>query len=136
MVWTGHADVAGFARNALDHTVLPLPNALSAPGLYALIAAPGDGTPFAQDEAPVAVQLILRTDLAPTVWHGADGDTVQVRSYATGLPVAGATVDLLATDNEILGSATTDQDGVVKFAQPLLAGQNGLAPAALHIRGQ
>ena len=134
VVWTGHADVAGFARNALDHTVLPLPNALSAPGLYALIAAPGDGTPFAQDEAPVAVQLILRTDLAPTVWHGADGDTVQVRSYATGLPVAAATVDLLATDNEILGSATTDQDGVVKFAQPLLAGQNGLAPAALHIR--
>ncbi len=135
VVWTGLADVPGFARNVLNHTVLPLPAALSAPGLYALIAEPGDGTPFNQDEAPAAVQLILRTDLAPTVWHGADGDTVQLRSYASGLPVAGATIDLLATDNEILASATTDADGVVKFAQPLLAGQNGLAPAALHIRG-
>ena len=134
VVWTGRADVAGFARNALNHTVLRLPNPLSVPGLYALIAAPGDGTPFAQNEAPMAVQLILRTDLAPTVWHGADGNTVQVRSYSSGLPVAGAAVDLLATDNEILASATTNQDGVVTFAQPLLAGQNGLAPAALHIR--
>ena len=134
VVWTGLADVAGFARNALNHIVLPLPAALSAPGLYALIAGPGDGTPFPQDEAPAAVQLVLRTDLAPTVWHGADGDTVQVRSYASGLPVAGATVDLLATNNEILAGATTNEDGVVRFAQPLLAGQNGLAPAALHIR--
>ncbi len=134
VVWTGRADVARFARNALNHTVLPLPAALSAAGLYALIARPGDGTPFAQDAAPAAVQLVLRTDLAPTVWHGADGDTVQLRSYASGNPVAGATVDLLATDNEILGSAATDQDGVAKFPQPLLAGQGGLAPAALHIR--
>ena len=79
--------------------------------------------------------MILRTDLAPTVWHGADGDTVQLRSYASGLPLPGATVDLIATDNEILGHATADADGVVHFAQALLAGQNGLAPAALHIRG-
>ena len=90
VVWTGGADVSGFARNALDHTVLPLPAALSAPGLYALIAAPGDGTPFGEGDAPGAVQLVLRTDLAPTVWHGTDGDTVQIRSYASGLPVPDA----------------------------------------------
>jgi uncharacterized protein YfaS (alpha-2-macroglobulin family) len=136
VVWTGSADVAGFARNALNHTVLPLPAALSSPGLYALIATPGDGTPFAEGSAPTAVQLVLRTDLAPTVWHGAEGDTVQVRSYASGLPIPDAKIDLLATDNEILASATTDTDGVVHFAQPLLAGQNGLAPASLHIRGK
>ncbi|HTW25888.1 MAG TPA: alpha-2-macroglobulin [Acetobacteraceae bacterium] len=135
VVWTGHAAVPDFHRNALQHVVLPLPPALAAPGLYALIAAPGDGTPFAQGDAPGAVQFVLRTDLAPTVWHGADGDLVQVRSFATGLPVAGAAIDLLASDNERLGHATTDADGVARFAQPLLAGQNGLAPAALHITG-
>lgn len=135
VVWSGAADVAGFKHNRLTHTVLPLPEATSAPGLYALIATPGDGTPFAEDEAPSAVQLILRTDIAPTVWHGADGDTVQLRSYATGLPVAGARVDLLASNNEILASATSDADGVVHFAQALLAGENGLAPAALHVFG-
>jgi uncharacterized protein YfaS (alpha-2-macroglobulin family) len=135
VVWTGSAPVSGFTRNALEHVVLPLPPVMTAPGLYALVVGPGDGTPFANGSAPAAVQMILRTDLAPTVWHGADGDTVQVRSYATGLPVAGATIDLIATDNEILGTDTTDADGVAHVAQPLLAGQNGLAPAALHIRG-
>lgn len=135
IVWSGQADTAHFTRNALTHTVLPLPAALSSSGLYALIATPGDGTPFADGTAPTAVQLILRTDLAPTVWHGSDGDTVQIRSYASGLPVPDAKVDLIATDNDILATASSDHDGIVHFDQPLLAGQNGQAPAALHIRG-
>jgi len=135
VVWTGSAAVPGFTRNALEHVVLPLPPVMTQSGLYALVVAPGDGTPFPDGSAPGAVQMILRTDLAPTVWHGADGDTIQVRSYASGLPVPGATIDLIASDNEILGTDTTDADGVAHFAQPLLAGQNGLAPVALHIRG-
>ncbi|GAB0119434.1 alpha-2-macroglobulin family protein [Acidisoma sp. 7E03] len=135
-VWSGSAEVPHFSRNALLHTVLPLPAALKDSGLYALIATPGDGTPFAEGDAPGAVQLILRTDLAPTLWHGTDGDTVQLRSYQTGLPVTDVTVDLIATDNSILASARTDHDGLVHFAAPLLAGQGGEAPAALHIRGQ
>ncbi|WP_284947107.1 alpha-2-macroglobulin family protein [Acidisoma cladoniae] len=135
VIWTGSAPVSGYTRNELDHVVLPLPPTLKDPGLYALLASPGDGTPFADGSAPGAVQLILRTDLAPTVWHGAEGDTIQIRSYASGLPVAGAAIDLVATDNEILDQATTDQDGIAHIAQPLLAGQNGQAPAALHIRG-
>ncbi len=133
VVWRGSADVAGFARNALNHTVLPLPAAMREPGLYALVATPGDGTPFAAGDAPSATQLVLRTDLAPTVWHGADGDTVQVRSYASGLPVPNTGIDLIAANNERLAQATTDAEGVARFAQPLLAGSGGLAPAALHI---
>ena len=35
----------------------------------------------ARRNAPTGVQMILRTDLAPTVWRGADGLTVQVRGY-------------------------------------------------------
>jgi uncharacterized protein YfaS (alpha-2-macroglobulin family) len=135
VVWTGSAAVTGFTRNALEHVVLPLPPVMTQPGLYALVVGPGDGTPFADGSAPGAVQMILRTDLAPTVWHGADGDTVQLRSYASGLPVAGAAIDLIAADNEILASATTDAEGLVHFAEPLLDGQNGLAPVAMHIRG-
>ena len=135
VVWTGSAGVPGFTRNVLEHVVLPLPPVMTQAGLYALVVAPGDGTPFPDGSAPGAVQMILRTDLAPTVWHGTDGDTIQVRSYASGLPVTGATIDLIAADNEILGTDTTNADGVARFAQPLLAGQNGLATVALHIRG-
>lgn len=135
IVWSGKADVAHFARNALTHTVLPLPAALKDSGLYVLIATPGDGTPFAEGSAPSAVQLILRTDLAPTLWHGTDGDTVQIRSYQSGQPVPGVTADLIAQDNAILATETSDHDGVIHFAAPLLAGNGGQAPSALHIRG-
>ena len=135
VVWTGSASVPGFTRNALEHVVLPLPPVMTQSGLYALVVGPGDGTPFPDGSAPGAVQMILRTDLAPTIWHGTDGDTIQLRSYATGLPVASATIDVIAADNEILATDTTDADGVAHVAQPLLAGQNGLAPVALHIRG-
>lgn len=136
VVWTGSAEVAGFSRNALVRTVLPLPEPTLAPGLYALIARPGDGTPFADpDDAPAAVQLVLRTDLAPTVWHGAEGDTVQVRSYATGQPLPTVAIDLLAANNEILATATTDPNGLAHFDAPLLEGSGGMAPAELHLRG-
>ena len=72
-------------------TALPMPDALATagPGLYALIATPGDGTP---GDGAAAVQMILRTDLAPTVWRGSDGLTVQVRGYSDAQPRAGVTL--------------------------------------------
>ena len=90
---------------------------------------PGDGQP---EEAAFAAQMILRTDLAPTVWRGSDGLTVQMRGYSDAKPRAGVKLDLLARDNDILASATTDADGVARFAAPLLAGDGPLAPAAIH----
>ncbi len=84
-VWTGSADIPGFTRNALLHTVLPLPSAIDQPGLYVLLAQPDDGTPSG-GASPQAVQTLLRTDLAPTIWRGDDGLTVQVRGYASEAP--------------------------------------------------
>ncbi len=115
--------------NALTHTALPLPDAFQEPGLYALLVRPGDGQ---AEDAAFAAQMILRTDLAPTVWRGADGLTVQVRAYSDARPRAGVRLDLLAHDNDILAQATTDADGVARFAAPLLAGTGPLAPAAIH----
>jgi uncharacterized protein YfaS (alpha-2-macroglobulin family) len=76
--------------------------------------------------------MILRTDLAPTVWRGADGLTVQVRGFADVLPRAGVTLRLLAENNDILGEATTDADGVGRFAAPLLHGEGPVAPRAVE----
>ena len=80
IVWQGSADIPNWQPNRSAHTALPMPDALAAsgPGLYALIARAGDGTP----NAPTGVQMILRTDFAPTVWRGTDGLTVQVRGYS------------------------------------------------------
>ena len=134
-VWTGGAKIPAFARNDLTHTRLPLPSAvLAEPGLYAVFASPADDS--LRSNAPTnAAQLVLRTDLAPTAWQGDDGLLVQVRGYATAREKAGVEVALIAADNDLLATATTDGSGTVRFARPLLRGSNGSAPAALHLRG-
>jgi len=133
IVWQGSAEVPKWQPNRSAHTALPMPDALAAsgPGLYALIARAGDGT----QNAPTGVQMILRTDFAPTIWRGTDGLTVQVRGYSDVLPRAGVTLRLLAENNEILGETTTDPDGVGRFAAPLLHGEGPVAPRALEVLG-
>ncbi|HET8995049.1 MAG TPA: MG2 domain-containing protein, partial [Acetobacteraceae bacterium] len=134
VVFTGSAGVPDFVRNRLMHTVLPLADVMQKPGLYAVSLAPGDGTPD-EDGSLNLVQLVLRTNLAPTTWRGADGLTVQLRRFTDAGLVAGATVALIARDNAVLATADTGADGMAHFAAPLLAGPGGEAPAALHITG-
>ena len=130
VVWQGAAPIPRWEANRTAHTALPLPEALAAagPGLYALIARAGDGTP----DAPQAVQMILRTDLAPTVWRGADGLTVQVRGFADVLPRAGVALRLLARNNDVLAETVTGADGVGRFAAPLLHGEGPVVPRAVE----
>lgn len=134
VVFTGTATVPDFARNRLMHTVLPLAQVMQKPGLYAVSLAPDDGTPNRYGALNV-VQLVLRTNIAPTTWRGADGLTAQLRHFTDATPVAGATVALIASDNAVLATATSDAGGLVHFAAPLLAGPGAQAPAALHITG-
>jgi hypothetical protein len=131
VVWEGRADIPAWQANRTARTALPLPDALrdAGPGLYALVATPGDGT---RDSGIGAVQMVLRTDLAPTVWRGADGLTVQLRGYSDARPRPGARLALLARNNDILAEAITDATGVARFAAPLLRGEGPLAPAVLH----
>ncbi len=134
LVWEGTAAVPKWEPNRATRTALPFPDALkeAGPGLYLLLARPGDGT--SKDSAG-AVQVILRTDLAPTVWRGSDGLTVQVRDYGDAKPRAGIRLALLAKNNDILGEATTDAQGVGRFPVSLLRGEGPLEPAALHAFG-
>ena len=129
VVWEGRADIAHWQPNQIVRTALPLPDAFQDTGAYVLLVTPGDGTP--EDNAQAA-QLIMRTDLAPTVWRGADGLTVQMRSYADAATQAGAALKLLARNNDVLAEATTGADGVARFAAPLLRGEGPLAPQAIH----
>ena len=115
--------------NQVARTALPLPDVFTEAGAYIVLATPGDGTP---DESAGAVQVVIRTDLAPTVWRGSDGLTVQVRSFADALPRPGVALSLLARSNDVLATATTDADGVARFPAPLLRGTGPQAPQAIH----
>ena len=134
IIFTGTATVPGFARNRLLHTVLPLAATMRKPGLYAVSIAPDDGTPNEYGRLDV-VQLVLRTDIAVSTWRGADGLTVQLRHYTDAMPVPGARVALIASNNALLATSTTNTEGLAHFAHPLLAGPGGNAPTALHITG-
>jgi len=134
VVWEGKADIPKWEPNKPARTALPMPDALknAGPGLYLLVARPGDGI---SPNATGAVQVVMRTDLAPTVWRGSDGLTVQVRGYGDAKPRAGIRLALIAHNNDILGEATTDAAGVGRFAAPLLRGEGGLAADAIHAFG-
>ena len=129
IVWEGRADIPGMRQNQVARTALPLPDVFTDAGAYLLLATPGDGTP---DSSVGAVQVVIRTDLAPTVWRGSDGLTVQVRSFADALPRPGVALSLLARSNDVLAVATTDADGVARFPMPLLRGTGPQAPQAVH----
>ncbi len=135
VVWTGKADIPDWQPNKPARTALPLPPPLltAGPGLYALLATPGDGTRDSDQAA--SVQMIVRTDLAPTVWRGADGLTVQVRGYSDAAVRPGVKLRLLARNNDLLAEAATDADGVARFASSLLHGDGPMAPAVLDAFG-
>ena len=135
-VWEGHAAIAN-RRNVLVHTALPLPDVFDKPGLYALLvskyAPKADADNSGDDSNAFTAQMILRTDLAPTVWRGSDGLTVQVRDYTALKLRAGAKVQLMAHNNDILAEQVTGADGVARFPVALLHGNGPLAAQSLHI---
>lgn len=132
VVWEGTADIPRWEENRFARTALPLPEALrsAGPGVYALIARPGDGS--TTDSGVASVQMILRTDIALTVYRGADGLTVQARSFADAQPKPGVRLSLIARNNDILAEAETGADGVARFAAPLLRGEGAAQAVAVH----
>ncbi len=98
------------------------------PGAYVLAA---NVLPKKGDDNHQAIQWFIVSDLGLTVFSGDDGVHGFVRSLATAGTIAGATCKLVARNNEILATATTDANGYVRFDAGLKRGEGGLAPAML-----
>ena len=82
--------------------------------------AEGDGQEVEQIDPGQRVdkRLILVTDLGILAKRESDGtQVIFVQSIASGLPVAGAMVDLVAKNGATLGSQATDAQGMVRFPQ-------------------
>ncbi len=132
-VWSGEVQVKGPQAERVT-TVFPLGAVLHdlKPGAYVLRVKDASGGRDLKkdgddDNNPPAQarRWILFTDMALVSYQGADGLDVTVRSLKSARPMAGVRLALVAQDGEDLASVTSDGDGHVRFARPLLDGKGG-----------
>ncbi|WP_244639516.1 alpha-2-macroglobulin family protein [Aureimonas endophytica] len=129
-VWQGSVEVAR-ETNAEVTTAIPVSALVQdlKPGVY-ILTARADNQPQ-EDYSADATQWFVLTDLGLTSFAGEDGLHVFVRSLGTAEPLGGIALQLVARNNEVLGTATSDDKGHARFAPGLLKGLNGEAPAVL-----
>jgi alpha-2-macroglobulin len=130
-VYSGVLEVASKGNEDVT-TAVPVGDAIPGlkPGVYAMVAATGAKGNRDNYDAK-ATQWFIVSDLGLTAFTGSDGIHGFVRSLASANPASGATVRLIARNNEILGTAKTDTNGYVKFDAGLKRGEGGMAPAIL-----
>jgi uncharacterized protein YfaS (alpha-2-macroglobulin family) len=133
-VWTGELKVKK-TLNAEITTAFPISDAVPqmAPGVYLLAAEPS-GIP-GNDYGERTTQWFVVSDYGLTAYSGTDGIHGYVNSLATTDPLQGVEVRLLARNNEVLATETTDARGTVTFAPGLARGTGGLSPALLIASG-
>lgn len=137
-VWTGTMDVKSELNQDVI-TAFPVTEAVGSlkPGVYVMFAKPSGGpsqTPSSGDDGDYddgstrATQWFVVSDLGLTSFTGPDGVHVLARSLADAKPIANATLNLIARNNEVLGTAKTDGNGYARFDAGLGKGQGGNAP--------
>ncbi|MDX3928309.1 MAG: alpha-2-macroglobulin family protein [Shinella sp.] len=134
LVWQGTIEI----KQELNKDVVtsfPVDEALPErkPGVYVLTAAATDGK--ANDWEAKATQWFVVSDIGLTTYAGTDGLNVFARSLADAKPMAGVELQLLARNNEILGTAKTDAEGRATFTAGLTRGTAALAPAVIMASG-
>jgi uncharacterized protein YfaS (alpha-2-macroglobulin family) len=131
LVYKGELEVAS-KLNAEVTTAFPVSEAIGElkPGAYAMIARPAEQS---DDDSwrEQATQWFIVSDLGLTAFSGDDGVHAFVRSLASAEPISGASVRLVARNNEILATATADKNGYVRFEAGQSKGEGGNAPAIL-----
>lgn len=133
LVWQGGIDIQSELNKDVV-TSFPVDEALPdrKPGIYVLTAVPPGTPPENWDSR--ATQWFLVSDTGITTYAGTDGLNVFVRALSTAAPLKGVSLQLLAKNNEVLGSATTDGEGRATFSAGLMRGSAGQAPAIITAR--
>lgn len=129
-VYGGSMDITSKLNEEVT-TAVPVTDATGKlePGAYMMVAKPTEK--IKEDYGQVATQWFIVSDLGLTAFSGKDGVHAFVRSIADATPVAGSTVKLVARNNEVLASLTTDEKGYAKFDPAIAKGEGGAAPAVL-----
>jgi uncharacterized protein YfaS (alpha-2-macroglobulin family) len=129
-VWNGELTVAPTLNTEVT-TAFPVDQALGQlkPGVYVMTGAPKDA--ISNDYDQLASQWFIVSDLGLTAYSGHDGIDVFIHSLASAEPSASVEVRLVARNNEVLATKSTDQNGFVHFEVGLTRGEGGQAPAAV-----
>ncbi len=137
MLWQGVFDISGKANRTVT-TGLPLEEMLKTdlkPGLYVVQAIHDDGQNDTW-QTPKTTQWFVISDLGLTTFAGPDGLHVLVRSLASATPLKNVTLSLVAKNNRVLQTKTTDRQGSVHFESSLIAGKGGNAPLLIQASTQ
>jgi hypothetical protein len=137
-IWSGSLEVKSELNKDVT-TAFPVLEAVGTlkPGVYMMMAGASARPASATDvDDPDygrsrATQWFVVSDLGLTAFQGPDGVHVLARSLASADPVRNVEVRLLARNNEILATATTDARGYVRFDPGLAKGTGGMAPGLL-----
>jgi len=130
LVWKGTIDIVRDLNKDVV-TSFPVDEALPTrkPGVYVLIAAASNAVN--QEYDTKATQWFVVSDIGLSTYAGTDGLHVFARGLGNAKPMAGVDLQLLAKNNEILGTAKTDKDGQAVFTAGLMRGTAGMVPAVL-----
>ncbi|WEK51863.1 MAG: MG2 domain-containing protein [Candidatus Kaistia colombiensis] len=133
-VWKGQIEVGAKKLNENITTAIPIGDAVKTiePGVYVITAkAATKGSSDGGYDSSLATQWFIVSDLGLSALSGNDGVHAVIRSLNTAQALAGVKVKLVATNDEVLGEATTNADGYVHFEPGLARGTGGMAPQLL-----
>lgn len=130
LVWEGSVEI-GNDLNKEVVTSIPLEEALPTrkPGIYVMTAVVPNAANESWDTRPT--QWFVVSDIGLSTFAGNDGLHVFARSLASAAPLAGVSMQLIAKNNEVLATATTDAEGHARFDAGLMRGSAALAPAVI-----
>ena len=131
-------------RNKPIATTIALKDFVSAhdDGMYLVVAsdprlAYEPGNAFYNNSAlPLTAKLLMLTDLGLSTYRSPEGILVNVRALSTAQTLEGIKLELIAANNEILATTTTDENGVGKFGPEVISGKMGLTPRAIIASGE
>ncbi|SNY92672.1 hypothetical protein SAMN04515647_2941 [Cohaesibacter sp. ES.047] len=140
-VWSGSIDIRPKLNEEVV-TAIPIDEALPdrQPGVYLMTAATSKRD--IKDQPALASQWFVISDIGLTTFASSNGSDendaddlgglqVFTRSLASAEPLSGLKVDLIARNNEILATGSSDENGMVTFDAGLVRGEAGLAPAVI-----
>jgi uncharacterized protein YfaS (alpha-2-macroglobulin family) len=145
IVWTGSMDVTNPIKNDSTVTLIPIRDILKGkpPGAYVLIAQdwtkahakPSDNDEEGGSSEELASQWVIDSDISITTFQGAGGLVAFARSYASAKPLSGVKLTLVARDNNVVSTQTTDAQGRADFDAGFFNGKGGDEPVVVMAYG-